>query len=171
MKSFGILITALLVAAGAVAAVAADAPAKDARFYYDLGPATVDVSAYPKKQQDQYAVFSKTCSQCHTLARPINAPYAKLEDWKRYVTRMHGKTKNAAGTAFSKKDSLAIIDFLAFDSKIRKLDKKTAFEAQTADLKKQFEQFKAERAKKQAQEDQAKVKQPPMPGQGVTPRP
>src|SRR5687768_15958120 len=41
-----------------------------ALYYYDLGPKEIDVSDYPAKQQENYAVFRKACSHCHTLARP-----------------------------------------------------------------------------------------------------
>src|SRR3990172_9822175 len=66
----------------------------EARFYYDLGAAEIDISSYPKKQQDGYAVFARTCSQCHTLARPINAPFAVRKDWERYIQRMHIRTES-----------------------------------------------------------------------------
>src|SRR5208282_2996823 len=77
----------------------------EARFYYDLGPAEVDVSSYPKKQQENYRVFAETCFQCHTLARPINSPIVERKDWRRYVQRMHGKTKIVAGTQISERDA------------------------------------------------------------------
>ncbi len=142
-----------------------------ARFYYDLGPATVDVSAYPKRQQDNYGVFARTCSQCHTLARPINSPIARKEDWKRYITRMHNKTKIASNTGFSKDDAHFILDFLAFDSNIRKVKGKGVFDAKTSELKLLFERTQAERSRRQQERDQKKVKAAPMPGQGVAPQP
>ncbi|MBI3553388.1 MAG: hypothetical protein HY077_12910 [Elusimicrobia bacterium] len=142
-----------------------------ARFYYDLGPATLDVSSYPKRKQENYGVFARNCSQCHTLARPINAPIVKREDWRRYVRRMHLKTKAATGTDFSKTDGEEIVSFLAFDSKLRKVHGKAAFDAQTAQLKKLFEDVTAERSRRQQEQDQKKVKPAPMPGVGVKPQP
>jgi cytochrome c5 len=142
-----------------------------AKFYNDLGPATIDVSAYPKQQQDNYAVFAKTCAQCHTLARPINASLIKREDWKRYISRMHLKTKVTSGTSITKEEAATIADFLTFDAKIRKVDGKAAFDAQTDRLKKLFKDVEAERSSRQKNQDEKKVKEAPMPGQGVTPQP
>jgi len=142
-----------------------------ANFYNDLGPATVDVSSYPKQQQNNYAVFTRTCSQCHTLARPINAPLIKREDWKRYISRMHMKTKVTSGTEITKEEAATIADFLAYDAKIRKVDGKSAFDAQTDGLKKLYKDVSAERSRRQQQQDEKKIKEAPMPGQGVTPQP
>src|SRR6266849_943250 len=55
-----------------------------AKYYYDLGPAKIDASNYPQNQQKNYALFAKTCSQCHTLARPINSPRESYVAWKFY---------------------------------------------------------------------------------------
>ncbi len=142
-----------------------------AKFYNDLGPSTIDVSAYPKQQQDAYTLFAHTCSQCHALARPINAPLIKREDWKRFISRMHMKTKVTAGTSISKEDAAKIADFLAFDAKIRKVDGKAAFDAQTERLKKLYKDAVEERSSRQKQQDEKRVKEAPMPGQGVTPQP
>jgi mono/diheme cytochrome c family protein len=130
-----------------------------AQFYYDLGPDTIDVSGYPKAQQDAYAVFQKTCSQCHTLARPINAPYVTSRDWQRYILRMHEKTKSRPGTVISKEDAKVIVDFLVSDAKVRKVSHKKAFNLETAKLKALFEDVKAERSRRQVTTDEGKVKQ------------
>ncbi len=142
-----------------------------ARFYYDLGVSQVDASSYPKMQQEEYAVFAKTCSQCHTLARPINASIATKEDWKRYITRMHLKTKTTPNTSFSKEDARLILDFLTYDSNIRKVKGKKDFDAKTVELKSLFDRVLAERTRRQNERDQKKVKAAPMPGTGVTPQP
>lgn len=142
-----------------------------ARFHYDLGPAEVDVSSYPKKQQQNYQVFKRTCSQCHSLARPINSPLAKREDWGRYVRRMHLHTKVRAGTQISKEEAGAIVDFLAYDSKRRKLDQKPDFEARDLELRALFEEVKKERMRIQVEEDKSKVKPMPPAGAGERPQP
>ena len=108
------------------------------RFYYDLGPETIDIFSYPKAQQGNYAVFAHSCSQCHTLARPINSPYVARKDWSRYVSAMHAKAKAKGGLSFSPAEARLIVDFLVYDSKIRKVDHKAAFDALTRDLKKKF---------------------------------
>lgn len=127
------LIAVLMLCGGASAAGKAAR-----RFYYDLGPETVDIYSYPKAQQGNYAVFAHSCSQCHTLARPINAPYVTRKDWSRYVTGMHAKAKAKGGLSFSPAEAALIVDFLVYDSKIRKVDHKAAFDALTKGLKKQF---------------------------------
>jgi len=38
---------------------------------YDKGPATINVSGYPAGVQQNYAVFTQKCSQCHKLSRPL----------------------------------------------------------------------------------------------------
>lgn len=63
-------------------------------FPADLGPDTIDVTAYPVSQQENYALFVKKCSLCHTLARPINSPLVDASTWTRFVKRMHGKNRD-----------------------------------------------------------------------------
>lgn len=108
------------------------------KFYYDLGPETIAIFSYPKRQQDNYAVFAHSCSQCHTLARPINSPFVTRGDWKRYVSAMHAKAKKRGGPSFSPDEAKMIIDFLVYDAKIRKVDQAAAFAAQTKRLKARF---------------------------------
>lgn len=140
-----------------------------ARFYYDLGPSQIDVSVYPKDQREKYVVFERACSQCHTLARPINSPIVKQEDWKRFVQRMHGKTKTRPKTEISKTEAKAIVDFLAYDSQIRKVGKKEEFEAITAQLKQLFEEARKEEVRLQEEEGRQKAR-PSAPYTGDRPR-
>jgi hypothetical protein len=121
----------LLVSAAAVWACAtladlrgqAQAPAKEAPLdpriaAYDKGPSKIDVSKYPKDQQDRYKIFSVKCIKCHTLARPINSEFVLEDEWERYIKRM----MNKAGTFISADDGKKIYEFLVYDSKIRKKD-------------------------------------------------
>jgi mono/diheme cytochrome c family protein len=123
--SFLIATTALL----AVASAYGQAPSGEKRLEsFDQGPATVDVSAYPKAIQDNYQLFAAKCSQCHTLARPINSDYALPDEWSRYVKRMMRKP----GSGITPKDGKKIYEFLAYDSSVRKQDlieEKTAAQA------------------------------------------
>ena len=66
---------------------------KAALFYSDLGPESVDVSAYPPERKRDYAVYAQACSRCHTLARSINAPYVSRGWWEFYVARMRVRAK------------------------------------------------------------------------------
>ncbi len=83
---------------------------------FEKGPATVNVSGYPQGIQDNYAVFSQKCSQCHKLSRPINSDYALPDEWSRYIKRM----MNKPGSGISGGDAKKIYDFLVFDSSVRK---------------------------------------------------
>lgn len=143
-----------------------------AKFPYDLGADSIDVSPYPKEKQAEYEVFKKTCSQCHTLARPINAPYAGAADWNRYVKRMKVRTKSSARAEITRADAKKIVDFLAYDASVRKVKGKAAYDAETARLKDLFAKVKAEAKKEGAAADEQKVK--PLPNDaatGVRPQP
>lgn len=110
-----------------------------ARFYYDLGPAAVDVSAYPSSYQQGYKLFSAVCATCHSTARALNAPYAEADTWKRYVRRMHVKMESRSALPAPQEEAL-ILEFLIYDSKVRKLDKSEEFQAQQEKLKTRFEE-------------------------------
>lgn len=131
-----------------------------ARFYYDLGPAAVDVTSYPEVQKKHYRVFVKTCSQCHTLARPINSPIVDRKDWKRYVQRMHGETKMASGKLISARDAECIVSFLSYDAQIRKVKNKAAFDAKTKELRLLFNAVQKERSRNQMEKDKKNLKEP-----------
>ncbi|MBI5630711.1 MAG: hypothetical protein HY921_07495 [Elusimicrobia bacterium] len=158
-----------VVLAVAVLAEAAFSPEQlKAKYYYDLGPGQVDVSSYPEAQRANYAVFSKTCSQCHTLARPINSPIKYRRDWNRYVERMHARS-SGAGKPFAREDTKAIVDFLSYDSRVRKIGRRAEFEERSAFLKKLFEEVLAARRKAE-EESNLKKARPYFDPASVTPR-
>src|ERR1039458_9903293 len=106
-----------MVSAGTARAQAPLDPETKARVErFEKGPATIDVSKYPSGIKDNYEVFSKKCSQCHKLSRPINSDYALPEEWSRYIKRMMYKP----GSGISAGDGKKIYDFLAYDSSVRK---------------------------------------------------
>ena len=152
----------LLLTAGALAAAEAP-PAQKApsRYYYDLGPAAIDVSTYPKEAQDAYPLFQKTCSACHTLARAINCPYVSAAEWQRYLLRMHRKTRELNKPESPVADEKLLVDFLIFDAHMRKVEQRAAFEALTAKLKDRFEHPKPARPRKKP----AKAEAPPPGGE------
>ena len=129
----------------------------EANFYFDLGADLVDVSGYPKAQQENYRVFTAVCVRCHTLARPINSPLAARADWRRYVQRMHVRSKDQSDKTFTKEQAKSIVEFLAYDSNIRKITHKAAFDAETARLKKLFVEVRAERSRLQRESDESKA--------------
>lgn len=129
----------------------------EARFHYDLGPAEVDISTYPAEQQAGYAVFQRTCSQCHTLARPLNAPYAAKKDWDRYVRRMHLKADASGGAAIPWRSARAIVDFLVYDAKVRKVERKKDFEAADLALRRLYDEVKKARVRREREKGEEGV--------------
>lgn len=80
----------------------------------DKGPNFIDVSAYPPKMQTAYEVFTRKCSRCHTVARPINSTFA-AEEWRKYVYKMMRKP----GSGLTPKTAERIIEFLIYDAQHR----------------------------------------------------
>ena len=83
---------------------------------FDKGPATVNVSTYPAAIQQNYAVFTQKCSQCHKLSRPINSDFVLPDEWSRYIHRMMSKP----GSGIDGGSGAKIYDFLVYDSSVRK---------------------------------------------------
>ena len=108
--------TLFLAGAGAVTADQLDAATKARVERFEKGPASINVSGYPQGIQDNYAIFSQKCTQCHKLSRPINSDYALPDEWSRYIKRMMYKP----GSGISGGDAKKIYDFLVYDSSVRK---------------------------------------------------
>jgi hypothetical protein len=102
--------------AGFALAQALDAATQARIDRFEKGPATINISKYPAGIQENYAVFSQKCSQCHKLSRPINSDYALPDEWSRYIHRMMNKPGSGIGAGDGKK----IYDFLVYDSSTRK---------------------------------------------------
>jgi len=77
----------------------------------DKGADKIDVSGYPKEQQERYAIFAQKCSKCHPLARAINSRFT-ADEWKRYIKRMVRRT----GAGVTDEQSQDIFEFLKFYS-------------------------------------------------------
>ena len=142
MRTRGLL-PGLALAAAAVVFAAEHSP-REALFYSDLGPETIDVSAYPAAQRENYAVYSRACSRCHTLARSINAPYASRGWWEFYMTNMRLRG-SIAQKPFSKEEVKAVLEFLEYDSRLRKVERSAEFEASTRELRRRFDRLVDER--------------------------
>lgn len=108
---------------------------QNARFYSDLGPDAVDISEYPTQQKYNYAVYAAACSRCHSLARSINAPAVSRAYWEFYMLSMRGRGWVKKAPAISREDRKAIMDFLDFDSQLRKVAREKQFEELTNELK------------------------------------
>jgi len=123
-----LLFAFIVVLLAVVTAWAQDPSGEERLASFDSGPATIDVSTYSAEMQENYKVFAVKCSQCHTLARPINSDYALPDEWSRYVKRMMRKP----GSGINPKEGKQIYEFLTYDSAIRKKDlvqQKTAAQA------------------------------------------
>ena len=83
----------------------------------DKGPNFIDVTAYLPKMQEAYDLFTRKCSRCHTVARPINSTFA-AEEWRKYVYKMMRKP----GSGLTPRTAEKIIEFLVYDAQHR--DKK-----------------------------------------------
>ena len=134
------LLAGLAVVAAVMAVFAAERSARDVLFYSDLGPETIDVSAYPSQQRENYAVYARACSRCHSLARSINAPYVARGWWEFYMTNMRLRG-SLAGRPFSKEETKAVLDFLDYDSRVRKVEHAADFEKSTGELKRRFDEY------------------------------
>ena len=80
----------------------------------DQGPNFIDVTAYPSKMQKAYELFTRKCSRCHTVARPINSTFSS-DEWREYVYKMMKKP----GSGLTPKTTEQIIEFLVYDSQHR----------------------------------------------------
>ena len=77
----------------------------------DKGPNFIDVTTYSPKMQEAYELFTRKCSRCHTVARPINSDFAP-DEWRKYVYKMTRKP----GSGLTPKTAEEIIKFLIYDS-------------------------------------------------------
>jgi len=100
------------------------------------GSATIDVSKYPTGIQKNYKVFSRKCSQCHSLSRPIDSDYVLPIEWSHCIGRM----KRQSGSGIGSSEAGKLYDFLVYDSSVRKRDKLEAkLLALTSDEQKEVE--------------------------------
>ena len=103
---------------------------------WDLGPDTVDISSYPPNIQSSFEVFKEKCGNCHSIARPLNAPFAAPEEWNTYVNKMMRKP----GAGIGKEQAKQIFEFLVYDSKVRKLSDPNAWERHLQRLISEFQE-------------------------------
>ncbi len=103
----------LLAAIGMIFALRAPSTAPKT-YPADKGPNFIDVSTYPQEMQTLYELFTRKCSRCHTVARPINSVFAP-EEWRKYVHKMMRKP----GSGLNPKTAEQIIKFLTYDARHR----------------------------------------------------
>lgn len=125
-------------------------------FPADLGPSAIDVASYPAVQQDNYRLFAEKCTNCHSLARPINSSIVDASTWGRYVRRMHEKNQGRfGGPLLSGDEAKRVISFLAFDSRERKIKRAEEFQSLQADLRARFDLVVRQRSKRKSDEGRA----------------
>ena len=117
-------------------------------YWSDLGSDSIDVSSYPAVHQANYRVYADVCSRCHTLARSVNSPVVSRAYWEFYLLGMRAVNGFDRNPAIQRDQARAILDFLEYDAKERKIDHRAQFEAQTAELKKRYEPILRERIKR-----------------------
>ncbi|HVC08778.1 MAG TPA: hypothetical protein VNH15_02415 [Elusimicrobiota bacterium] len=132
---------------------------RNARYYSDLGPDVIDVSNYPAQQRYNYQVYAEVCSRCHTLARSINAPVVSREFWEFYLLGMRVQNRLDKKPAITAQERKAILDFLEYDSRVRKVDHARQFEAQTEELKRRYRAYLRERLESLQQNSPAILRQ------------
>jgi len=115
----------------------------------DLGPTTVDVSTYPTLQRKYYELFLNRCSRCHTPARTINSKITTFEEWEHFVTLMHGKSLDRSlGELWSAGEGHAIVDFLVYDSQVRKIAHAKEFDSLQVRLAERFKLVQIEKERR-----------------------
>jgi|GEM_PF-2627016 len=112
--------------------------ARSAEYYSDLGPDAIDVTAYPTQQRYNYAIYARTCSRCHTLARSNNAPIVGRGWWEFYIAGMRVRSR-WQGQPLRPDDVKAVLDFLEYDGRARKVDGAREFDQVTDELKRRFD--------------------------------
>lgn len=72
----------------------------------------IDPAKLPTDVQGDYAVFSRRCSKCHSLARPLQSGIDSDDFWAHYVARMRAMP----GSGISSEDEVKILRFLQYYS-------------------------------------------------------
>lgn len=108
-------------------------------YYTDLGPDRIDVSSYPEVQRRRYATFARVCGQCHTLARAVNSPTQTRTYWRFHLARMSLHSRMHHQGPLPEADRQAVLDFLEYDARVRKIEGAEGFRARDEELKRRFD--------------------------------
>ena len=79
------------------------------------GISAEQVAALPPNEAASYELFTKKCSRCHSLARPLTAQIDEPGHWRHYVARM----RRQPGSGISPADAEQILVFLEYWTKMR----------------------------------------------------
>jgi hypothetical protein len=137
MRQVLLLAAALLAGCGALSR---RVPPQDPAvlYYSDLGPAEIDVAAYPEDRRRQYAVYARVCSACHTLARSVNSPVVSRDFWEMYILAMRRRSAWTPTPEITRQEGEAVADFLDYDARVRKIERAAEFDALTRALKRRY---------------------------------
>jgi len=75
-----------------------------------------EVEALPPDVRASYDLFTKRCSRCHSLSRPLDASIAEPDHWRMYVARM----RRNPGSGISPDDAEKILVFLFYWSDLKR---------------------------------------------------
>ena len=70
----------------------------------------LDASKIPAEVRDDYRLFARRCSKCHSLSRPLTANISDDDQWVNYVNRM----RRQPGSGISRDDQAHILRFLRY---------------------------------------------------------
>lgn len=90
----------------------------------------INVSKYPADMKSKYKLFSKKCGTCHALSVAINTDYVTQEEWEPILNDMIA----VSGSLISAEDAKQILEFVVYDSQVRK--KSSTTETKVADAAK-----------------------------------
>ncbi len=76
----------------------------------------LDVSVVPPDLRDDYDLFARRCSRCHSLSRPLNARVDSEQHWSEYVNRM----RRMPGSGIAPDEAPALLRFLTWYSAARR---------------------------------------------------
>jgi hypothetical protein len=83
----------------------------------------LDASKLPEDVRDDYALFARRCSKCHSLARPLGAGITDDEQWVMYVNRM--RRQPSSGISLSDQEHiLHFLRYYAAEARRREAEKK-----------------------------------------------
>lgn len=74
------------------------------------GLTAAQLTVLPEGLMKDYVLFSKRCSRCHTLSRPLNASITSAQHWRAYVNRM----RRNPSSGISPRDGESILRFLDY---------------------------------------------------------
>ncbi len=110
---------ALALAVLASRVLAQQDPAEEARLKkLEAGPKTIDVSKYPREQQQAYKLFQARCSTCHAAAWSVNTETVLPGDWERLFKRM----MLMPNSGISKAEGRTLYRFMVYDASVRKAE-------------------------------------------------